>query len=158
MVLQVAQSRYQLMKYLTWKGGHNRRLFTIFRRLSSWQKEISFTWNCRISGSHVCWREAIQYRYIGSGIKYYVLSQLTYNCQTQGFQLPSIPTKVKWGLEWVQLYSCSAFTNLAMIISDMYNFSFVHYHDANIFFSNFCKLCSPRLHCWLELGTFRSVQ
>ena len=91
-MVQVAQSRYQLMEYLTWKGGHNRRLFTIFRRLSSWQKKISFIWNCRISGSHVCWREAIQYRCIGSGIEYYVLSQSTYNCLTQGFQLPSIRT------------------------------------------------------------------
>ena len=36
--------------------------------------------------------EWIQYRYIGSGIEYYVLLQSTCNCLTQDFQLPSIST------------------------------------------------------------------
>ena len=30
---QVTQSRQQLIEYLTWKDGHNRQFFTIFRNL-----------------------------------------------------------------------------------------------------------------------------
>ena len=53
------------------------------------------------------------------------------------------------------MYSHSSFSSLAMNISDMYNFGVGHHHDADILFSNFCKLYSPRLRCWLELGNFR---
>ena len=63
-VAQVAQSRHQLIEYLTWKDGHNRRLFTIFGKLRSYQEKSSFKWNCRISGGHICWRETIQYRFM----------------------------------------------------------------------------------------------
>ena len=65
---QVAQSRHQLIEYLTWKSGHNRRFFTILRKLRSLQEQGTFKWNCRIIGDHICWREAIQNRYIRSGI------------------------------------------------------------------------------------------
>ena len=34
----VAQSRYQLTEYLTWKDSHNRQLFTIFIKLTIFRK------------------------------------------------------------------------------------------------------------------------
>ena len=48
-------------------------------------------------------------------------------------------------------------SKVAIIISDMYNFGVGCYHDANIFPSNLSVLSSPRLRCWLEIETFRSV-
>ena len=75
--VQVAQSRHQIIEYLTWKNSHNRRLFTIFRKLRSWREKGTFKWNCRINGGHICWKEAIQYRYIDSDI--WVFCSVTIN-------------------------------------------------------------------------------
>ena len=78
---QVAQSRHQLKECLNWKDGHNRQLFTIFRKLTNLEnlevekRKFLFKWNCRINGVQICWKDAMQYRYIGSGIEYYILSQ-----------------------------------------------------------------------------------
>ena len=49
-------------------------------------------WNFRINGGHICLKETMQYRFIGLGFEYYVLSQATYNSPRQDFQLPSIST------------------------------------------------------------------
>ena len=65
----------------------------------------------------------------------------------QDFQLPSISTITKMIFKQKQLYSHSSFSSLPMSISDMYNFGVGRYNDADIFFNNFCKLFSPRLHC-----------
>ena len=49
----------------------------------------------------------------------------------------------------------SSFSNLAMIISDTYNFNIGRYHArvvANIFFNNSCKLYSPCLSQLLKLS------
>ena len=73
----LAQSRHQLIESLTWKDVQNRQLFTIFTKLRSRHERYSFKWNCRISVGHIYWRETIQYRFIGSGIEYYAMSQLT---------------------------------------------------------------------------------
>ena len=62
---------------ITWKDGHSRWLFTIFRQRNSRKEKRFFKWNCRIGGGQICRRETMQYRYNGSGIEYYVLSQYT---------------------------------------------------------------------------------
>ena len=94
-IAQVAQSRHQLMEYLTCKDGHNRRPFIFFWKLSNWREKRSFKWKCRINGGRICWREVIQYRHIGSGIEYYALSQWTCNCLRQDFRLHNISTITK---------------------------------------------------------------
>ena len=37
--MQVAQSRHQLIEYLTWKDGYNRQFFKIFRNLRNLQQK-----------------------------------------------------------------------------------------------------------------------
>ena len=140
---QVARSRHQLIEYLIWKDGHNRRSFTVFRKLRSWREKGTFKWNCRIIGSHICWREAIQCRYIGSDI--WVFCSVTMIIYSLDFQLPSISTITNKNKS-KQLYSISLFSSLAMIISDA-NLGVRRYHDANIFFINFCKLYFLCLCC-----------
>ena len=117
-MVKVAQSSDQLTEYLSWTDGHNRRLFTIFGKLRSWQEKSSFKWNCRINGGHICRRETIQYGFIRLCIEYYVLSQSNY----KSFSYPVFPLLLKWNLKWKQMYSRSSFTSLTMIISDMCNF------------------------------------
>ena len=66
---QVAQSSHQLIKDLTWKDDHNRRLFTIFRKLKTWQeKGITYAGEKRYSEDALV-----------QASEYFILSQSTYN-------------------------------------------------------------------------------
>ena len=109
-MVQVVQSSDQLIQYLSWTDGHNRRLFPIFRKLRNWQEKSSFKGNCRINGGQICRRETIQYGFIRSCIEYYVLSQSAYKT----FSYPVFPLSLKWHVKWRQIYSRSSFTSLTM--------------------------------------------
>ena len=47
-------------------------LLQYLENLEVGEKKVLLNGICIINGGHICWKEAIQYRYIGSGIVYYV--------------------------------------------------------------------------------------
>ena len=47
-------------------------LLQYLENLEAGEKKVLLSGICIINGGNICWREAIQYRYIGSDIVYYV--------------------------------------------------------------------------------------
>ena len=103
---QVAQSKDQLIEHLTWKDGHNRRLFTIFRKLRSSQEKGSFNdthmenlrsaefstkiyWNTKLTASDV-------FSYVYT-INWVLLIPLSYSC------LKNVIRQIDSKNEWLHL-------------------------------------------------------